>query len=692
MKSNTEQLAIAKKYVGYGGSKFRKFCGLPSGSAWCDAYVTTIFAEAGNASLFCNGTKQTYCPTTIKWCLKNLASVPPFLALPSDIIFFDWELNGVPNHIGFVRERKDCDTIYTIEGNTSGSICAQKTRNTKYVQGIFRPHFKASYKIAKLDVDGLFGYNSIAMLQKALGVTVDGVLGQGTVKALQSKAGVSADGLWGKGTSKAVQKMVGVTADGLFGVNSVKALQKWINNKVCPQSVTPTTTTTTKYSGTIPSIHVTKSVQQVINDSIKWGKWIASDNSFHYGYGKDAHHNGCYFCGTQPASKRKSGIKDWQKTYCCNPFVHACFAHGGLVTAMLSLCEKGKSYGFAKSEGYAKSAYFKAMGKLSASKLVAGDVLCSDSHVALYIGSGKVVQASGGDNNVPYSTSWNKSISVGTWGGYTRVYRLIKGVNADVAIRFGEYSDRVKQLQQFLNWYNGKNVCNVDGIFGEGTLKYVKAFQTAQKIAVDGIVGNGTISKMKSATKSTPTVSPSTTWVEKANAWARKISAEKYHYVKWNSKVTATHTCPICNGRKYDNYYGWNCIGFAFAVWHHGAGLKNKCSCGVISSGKGGQWDRLLKDSQATANANATKWVGIPVTVIRNGGKAIPQSMLKAGDICCLYKNGTAEHIIYYMGNGKYSDSNTTGGIGSAKNIRADLTLSSTAKSKLKLAIRYTGK
>ena len=111
-------------------------------------------------------------------------------------------------------------------------------------------------------------------------------------------------------------------------------------------------------------------------------------------------------------------------------------------------------------------------------------------------------------------------------------------------------------------------------------------------------------------------------------------------------------------------------------------------SCGVISSGKGGQWDRLLKDSQATANANATKWVGIPVTVIRNGGKAIPLSMLKAGDICCLYKNGTAEHIIYYMGGGKYSDSNTTGGIGNAKNIRADLTLSSSFKSKLKVAIR----
>ena len=250
MKSNTEQLAIAKKYVGYGGSKFRKFCGLPSGSAWCDAYVTTIFAEAGNASLFCNGTKQTYCPTTIKWCLKNLASVPPFLALPSDIIFFDWELNGVPNHIGFVRERKDCDTIYTIEGNTSGSICAQKTRNTKYVQGIFRPHFKPSAfdPNKALVIDGLFGYNSIAVTQRALkkkGVysgDIDGILGQGTVKGIQKLCGASPiDGLWGVGTSKKLQKFLGVTADGLFGANSCKALQRWANAQVHPQQTTPQT-------------------------------------------------------------------------------------------------------------------------------------------------------------------------------------------------------------------------------------------------------------------------------------------------------------------------------------------------------------------------------------------------------------------------------------------------------------------
>lgn len=235
MKTNTEQLAIALKYVGCGGSKFRKYCGLPAGAAWCDAYVTTIFAEAGNKSLFCDGTKQTYCPTTIKWCYKNLASVPPFLALPSDIIFFDWELNGTPNHIGFVRERKDCDSIYTVEGNTSGSKCAKKLRSTKYVQAVFRPHFNATFKIGALEIDGLYGYNSIAMTQKVLKAKglysgdIDGILGQGTVKGIQRLCGATADGLWGKDTSKKLQKFLGVKADGYFGINSVKALQRWLN-------------------------------------------------------------------------------------------------------------------------------------------------------------------------------------------------------------------------------------------------------------------------------------------------------------------------------------------------------------------------------------------------------------------------------------------------------------------------------
>ena len=422
-KNNVELLKLAQKHLGQGGRLFNRYCN--SSGAWCCAFVTYMFHEGDDSPLFYGGKKVVYCPTAIKWASANLAMIPAYLALPMDIVFFDWNLNGEPNHIGFIRERKSCDDVYTIEGNTNGGVVAQKTRTVKYIQGIYRPHFPAKFNVSKkLEIDGLFGYNSIAMLQTALkklgyyNGAIDAIMGKGTVKAIQKWAGVAQDGAWGKNTSKAIQKKLKVTADGLFGKDSCKALQRWANAQVFPQQ----------------------------------------------------------------------------------------------------------------------------------------------------------------------------------------------------------------------------------------------------------------------------------TWVDKANAWARKISNEKYHYVRWKSGVTATHTCPICTGRKYDNYFGWNCIGYAFACWHHGGGLKNKCSCGVISSGKGGQWDRLLKVSQAEANKLASSWVGVPVTVIRNGGKAIPLAQLKAGDICCLYSGGTAEHIIYYMGNGKYSDSNTTGGIGNAKNIRADLAMSSSVKSKLKLAIRYCGK
>ena len=53
MKSNTELLRIAQKYIGQGGARFRKFCGLPGGAAWCNAYVDYIANEGGvSAHLF----------------------------------------------------------------------------------------------------------------------------------------------------------------------------------------------------------------------------------------------------------------------------------------------------------------------------------------------------------------------------------------------------------------------------------------------------------------------------------------------------------------------------------------------------------------------------------------------------------------------------------------------------------------
>lgn len=319
-------------------------------------------------------------------------------------------------------------------------------------------------------------------------------------------AKLETDGIFGEKTEKAVkkfQKKCKITADGHFGKESLLNAEQFDNSPVG-------STDKKEYTGTFPTLTIKKTNAEVIEDTITWAKWIAADNDFHYGYTNksksiDAHHNGCYFCGTNHKLK-SAKIEEREHTYCCNPFVGAAWAHGGCVPAALELCQKCKSWDYHKGAGYDKSKLFKHLGHPSKSKLKAGDVLCRDTHVALYIGNGKIVQAGGGDDNVKNSARWNKSISVTTltdtnYKNFPRVYRYQGSVDAMMPIRHGEVSKRVKKLQKYLNWYFGKEVVSVDGLFGDSTLRYVKTFQTAQKLAVDGVIGEMTIAKMKSVRK-----------------------------------------------------------------------------------------------------------------------------------------------------------------------------------------------
>lgn len=269
------------------------------------------------------------------------------------------------------------------------------------------------------------------------------------------------------------------------------------------------------YTGKIPSLRLVKTNEQVINDTVLWAKWIASDNRFHYGYtnkkeGIDAHHNGCFFCGTNTnkGSRSKKGIKKYKRTYCCNPFVGAAWAHGGCVPKALAMCQHGGSWDFHRGHGYDICDLFTKKGHPAIRKLKAGDVLCNDHHVSLYIGKVKgkhmIAEAAGSDDNIEGSKKWNNSIRVceltkNRYKGFQRVYRYNAFVDTKAAIRHGEISDRTAEWQAFIDWYFKGKLGKPDRYFGDKTLKWTKKFQEDVGITDDGVVGKDTLEKAKKA-------------------------------------------------------------------------------------------------------------------------------------------------------------------------------------------------
>ena len=253
-----------------------------------------------------------------------------------------------------------------------------------------------------------------------------------------------------------------------------------------------------------------KSNAEVIADTIKWAVWIAGDNRFHYGYtnkhgstdrskwSPNAHKNGCYFCGTN--GSQKAGMLDPERTYCCNPFIGAAWAHGGCIPTALKMCQSKDSWDFHKGAGYDKSSLFTNLGHPAKSSLKPGDILCKDTHVAMYIGNGLLVEAAGGDDNVRNSTKWNNSIHTAKltddrYKGFPRVHRYNGSVNTETFIRHGELSKRVAQWQAFLDWYYDGKVGSADGIYGDNTLNWTKKFQedVLGPGQGDGIVGPKTL-------------------------------------------------------------------------------------------------------------------------------------------------------------------------------------------------------
>ena len=173
------------------------------------------------------------------------------------------------------------------------------------------------------------------------------------------------------------------------------------------------------------------------------------------------------------------------------------------------------------------------------------------------------------------------------------------------------------------------------------------------------------------------------TAMDKACAWAKKIAESgDYKYKKYTSDVK-THQCPICHDLK-GKYKGWNCIGYAFACWHHGGKIPCKCSCDAMTNAA---WEAVRVKASKDGVKIVKQRLGIDdVKVIRTkGGKEIPMSKLKKGDIIAYFNGATYAHTALYLGNGKIADCTS----GRTQQIKYGAKSYTTMK--IKAAIRYTG-
>ena len=212
------ELGVKESPANSNRQKYGKEYGV-NGTAWCCQFVWWLFKKAGAAALFYGGKKTAYCPTLMNYYKKQGQFVTKNFK-SGDIIFFDFNGNGQPDHVGIV-EKVSGSKIYTIEGNTStsndanGGSVMRRTRTAKTILGAGRPNYD---EVAKETVE----------------VTVE-ALKKGSksdnVKALQilligygydcGKHG--ADGDFGSATDEAVkkyQKKNGLTVDGIVGKNT----------------------------------------------------------------------------------------------------------------------------------------------------------------------------------------------------------------------------------------------------------------------------------------------------------------------------------------------------------------------------------------------------------------------------------------------------------------------------------------
>ena len=149
-----EVLELCKASLGYtegpnNDTKFGKWFGL-NNQPWCAMAASKMYFDAGMIGTVANTNKGfASCDAWLKYLTKNNQLVPVGQAKRGDLVFFQFDEDAAPDHVGIVKfHNTTLKYIQVYEGNTSsGNAGSQsngdgfylKRRTYKTIMAVARP-------------------------------------------------------------------------------------------------------------------------------------------------------------------------------------------------------------------------------------------------------------------------------------------------------------------------------------------------------------------------------------------------------------------------------------------------------------------------------------------------------------------------------------------------------------------------
>lgn len=140
---------IGTTETGNNNTKYGKWYGL-NNQPWCAIFVSWCFAQTESSKLVAAQTPKGFasCDAGLKWFTKRNKIVPVGKAQPGDIVFFQFDNDPQPDHVGIVVTNDGKKSLTCIEGNTSSNLKGSqsngdgvylKKRAYSDVMGVARP-------------------------------------------------------------------------------------------------------------------------------------------------------------------------------------------------------------------------------------------------------------------------------------------------------------------------------------------------------------------------------------------------------------------------------------------------------------------------------------------------------------------------------------------------------------------------